>query len=163
MSDHLSRSEWDAMSSDDQYEYAYWMSREADWFNALLEVIPECPTHGHHCPSHAHEWVEAAKKVYHEDKPMTETPKPDRYEVKTLCQRLYADDNPAADTELARYLSEGWEQIDITILPAELHVALGPERIVTLKRETDAWKEYCAADDARAMRAVMQGSRSRLP
>lgn len=59
----MNRDEWDALSPDEQYGFAYSANWLTDNYDGLMKLIPECLDHGYLCVPHAKEWVERASEV----------------------------------------------------------------------------------------------------
>lgn len=57
MTSTISRSEWDNLTPDEQYDFMCLLNRLVDSSRELLHLIPECPDHGNECIPHAKEWV----------------------------------------------------------------------------------------------------------
>ena len=53
----MTREEWDAMTPDEQWQWAKLMEKSDEQFRDMLKMIPECPEHGDQCIPHAEEWI----------------------------------------------------------------------------------------------------------
>jgi hypothetical protein len=62
MNEDITRAEWEALTPDEQFQWANLLKQSDNQLRELLNVIPECPLHGP-CIPHAHDWIRDAKQA----------------------------------------------------------------------------------------------------